>query len=122
MKKVNLKEALPYIPEIILLCGAVVYFLSDLIIMSSINYMMAVGILLILAVLRWRSKVFSLCLSIILGLVSFYLQLALLSEFSEFPTGSAEGRKMLLIGSFIFISLIVISVLMPMKYFRKNEE
>ena len=122
MKKVNLKEVLPYMPEIILLGGAIAYFLSDLIITSSVNNLMAVTILLILTILRWKSKFLCLCLSIILGLVSFYLQLALLSEFGEFPTGSLEGRKMLLIGSLIFISLIVVSVLMPLKYFRKNEE
>ena len=122
MKKVNLKEVLPYMPEIILLGVAIVWFLSDLIIASSVNYFMAVGILLILTLLRWKSKFFSLCLSIMLGLFSFYFQLALLSEFSEFPTGSLEGRQMLLIGSFIFISLIIISCLMPLKYFRKNEE
>ena len=122
MKKVNLKEVLPYLPEIILLGGATVWFLSDLIKTSSVNYLMAVVILLILTLLRWKSKFFSLCLSIMLGLFSFYFQLALLSEFSEFLTGSLEGRQMLLIGSFIFISLIAISVLMPIKYFRKNEE
>ena len=121
MKKVNLKEGLPYMPEIILLAGAFVYFFSDLIITSSVNYLMVFGILLILTLLRWKSKFLSLGLSIILGLVSFYFQLALLSEFGEFPTGSLEGRKMLLIGSFIFISLMAISVVMPVKYFRKNE-
>ncbi len=122
MKKVNLKEVLPYMPEIILLGGAIAYFLSDLIITSSVNNLMAVAIFLILIILRWKSKFLCLCLSIILGLVSFYLQLALLSEFGEFSTGSLKGRKMLLLGSLIFISLIVVSVLMPLKYFRKNEE
>ena len=122
MKKVNLKEVLPYMPEVILLGGTIVFFLKDLVITSSFNYLMAVGILLIFILLKWKSKFFSLFLSIILGLVSLYFQLALLSEFNEFPTGSLAGRQMLLIGSFIFITLIVVSVLMPLKYFKKNEE
>ena len=31
MKKVNLKEVLPYMPEIILLGGTIVFFLKDMV-------------------------------------------------------------------------------------------
>jgi len=121
MGKVSLKKGLKYIPEILLLAFGVYTLLFDLIYSSSfslINGIIIFGMITILTLLIWKNKYLAFYTSMILGFVSFYFLLALLSEFSEFPAGSKDGRFMLLIGSLIFGGLLIISIIMPIKYFK----
>jgi len=45
---------------------------------------------------------------------------ALLSEFKEFPAGSREGMKRLIIGGVYFITNIVMAGIMLVRYARKD--
>jgi len=123
MARENLKKVLKCIPEILLLIGGFSCLLSELIWTSSIslnflNGLIVLGIIAILSLLIWKNKYIALYMSMLLGFVSFYFILALLSEFSEFPVGSQEGIKMLLIGGLICGGLLAISIIMPIKYFK----
>ena len=121
MARVNSKKMLSFIPEVLLLLGGIFYFIMQLITTSSVSYLMIIGILIILALLIWKSKYLAIPLSVVLGFVSLFLMMALLAEFSEFPTGSSEGLQMLGIGISIFGSLLAISIIMPIKYFTIKE-
>ena len=116
MKAGIIKRTLPYTPEILLLIAGIVCFLAELIATSSINGLLFLGVLAVVALLVWKNKFLALSLAVLLGGVSVFFLLALLSEFSEFPPGSQEGWQMLLVGCAIFGSLLAVSLLMPRKY------
>ncbi|WP_353129920.1 hypothetical protein [Parapedobacter pyrenivorans] len=116
MKTEIVKRALPYTPEILLLIAGIVCFLGELISASSINGFLFIGVLAILALLIWKNKFLALSIAVLLGGASVFFLLALLSEFSEFPTGSPEGWQMLFVGGAIFGSLLAVSFIMPKKY------
>lgn len=67
----------------------------------------------------WKNFRLGMTLSVIFMAGSFFMILALLSEFSEFPAGDPEGIRMLLVGSLIFIPSGILAAVMPWKY-RKD--
>ena len=120
MKNENVRKALAYIPEVLLLIGGVFYLLADLIYGSPtpfISGLIIFGMVAIIALLLWRNKYFALSISVVLGCISVFFMLAVVSEFGEFPVGDWEGIQMLLIGTLIFGGLLTVSLLMPGKYF-----
>ncbi|GHT04495.1 hypothetical protein FACS189440_13970 [Bacteroidia bacterium] len=119
MKKVDFKK-LGYLPEILLLAGAVFAFFEELIRTSVVNYFAIACIALLAILLIWKNRWLALSISIVLGLVSFYFILACYSEFKEFPAGDNDGIRMLLTGCLLFGSLIAISFIMPRKYFAET--
>jgi hypothetical protein len=119
MKNLNFKQMLSYVPEMVLLLVAVVWFSGDLIAVSSVNYFALAFVLIIFALLIWKNRIIGLTLATLLGLTGIYMFLALFSEYHEFPAGDPNGVKMVLIGSLIFASMLVISVLLYWKYLRK---
>ncbi len=81
-----------------------------------------IGCWLILSTLViWKNKYFALVLSSILGLISFYMLLAVLSAFKKFPSGDINGLQLLLVGASLFISLLVIAIYLPRKYLTLNK-
>lgn len=118
MKK--LKKILPFTPEIILLICSLLWII-DILAGNQINFVMPIISILLAALLIWKNKFLALTLSILLGIGSCYMLLALISEFREFPIGNPEGNILLLTGSLIFIFLLVMAIFMPIKYFQKNK-
>jgi VIT1/CCC1 family predicted Fe2+/Mn2+ transporter len=121
MKPLNLKKALPYVPEILLAIAAGTTFMGDLLSTSTINYFMLGCLLILLTLIIWKNKYFALILSFILGLSSFYMLLAVLSEYSEFPAGDRAGLQLLAVGMSLFTSLLVIAFFLPKKYIFNRE-
>jgi VIT1/CCC1 family predicted Fe2+/Mn2+ transporter len=119
MGKVDLKKLL-YVPEILLLSGAVVGFFEELIRVSVVNYFVIACIVLLLTLLIWKNRWLALSLSIVLGMACFYFLLACYSEYKEFPANDNNGIRMMLTGCMIFGSLLVISAILPGKYFSKH--
>ena len=124
MEKENLKKWLKYIPEVLLIAGGLFCLLNELI-NASLNSLTTIAGLIIfeiivITLLIWKNKYFAFCISFLLGCVSFYFILALLSEFGEFPAGSSDGIRMLLIGGLLFGGLLIVSIIMPIKYFKKR--
>ncbi len=118
MKKKSLKKNLSFIPEILLMAGIVFGVIEELIRTSTINYFMIACLAILGVLMIWKNKHLALIISCLLGAVSSYFILALLSEYGEFPVGDKEGIKMLVTGLLLFGSLIILSVIMPIKYFK----
>lgn len=122
MRAINLKSIISHIPEISFLLMAIYWFLENLMASpSNINYFMLAVLLFVSALMIWRIRVFALILSIILGIGSLYMLLAVVSEFKEFPKGSPEGIELLITGSLIFLVLAGMAIWMPIKYLRESK-
>ena len=105
-------------PEFYFLASVIFYWLSS----SFINpFAWGLLALFILQIILKNIKL-GIILSVIIGLLSFYMLLALFSEFKEFPAGSREGMKMLIIGCVYFITNIVVAGIMLVRYARRGEE
>ena len=68
-----------------------------------------------------KNKTMALFASLLIGIGSIYMIFAVLSECSEFPRGDANGLKLLLTGAIIFLSTLLISILLPIKYFKRKQ-
>jgi len=119
MNALNIRKIFPYTPEVLLLMGAVVCLVGEWLATSHVNGLMVVGMLLVVTLLISKSKYLALSIAILLGVVSVFFLLALLSEFHEFPVDNPERWQVLLGGGAIFGSLLVVSVIMPRKYFSR---
>ncbi len=123
MKKLNFKKHLSYFPEAAILLVALYWFINDLIFSPSyVNYYMIGLAVLILSTVIWRIKAFAVMLSAVLGIGSFYMILAVFSEFTEFHQGDPESIQLLVVGLLIFIPLAAMAVLLPIKYFSSKAE
>jgi hypothetical protein len=111
---------LKYLPEIFLFSGILVVIIMDLINTSCVNYGMIICGLLLSILVVWKNKYLALCVGLILGLGSFYMLFALLSEFHEFPAEDKNGTQLLFIGVMMFLTLLAVSVILPVKYFEKK--
>lgn len=122
MKTQRLKNVLSFFPEAILLSMTLFMLIADLLKSSSVNYIVLVLIGLISRMIFLKNKYIAILISSLIALGSAYMLLAVLSEYYEFPAGDTEGIKMLLFGFLLFVSVIILAVVMPFKYFRKKEE
>ncbi|MDR1880929.1 MAG: hypothetical protein LBQ78_08350 [Tannerellaceae bacterium] len=120
MQQMSFKKVLSYLPEVSLMLMAGWWFLDNLLGASTVNYIMIAIIGLLLTLIVWRNKILAVALSILLGAGSLFMILAVLSEYGEFPTGDPEGRKLLLIGVLIFVTLTVMALVLPRKYLYRQ--
>jgi len=67
----------------------------------------------------WQNKVVSVIQSVIFGLGSIYMLLAVLSEYYKFTTGDPEGLVLLLMGFILFGGTALLSFIMPWKYLKR---
>ena len=121
MKKMNLIKGIQYIPEVFVVLVAMYWFLDGLLATSYINYPMLAVILFMSLLVILKNKTMALFASLLIGLGSLYMIFAVLSEYSEFPRGDANGLKLLLTGAIIFLSTLLISILLPIKYFKRKQ-
>lgn len=123
MKAIPFKKILSYLPEASMLGVGLYWFIDNLLVSPSyINYPILAVILFVLVLIIWRVKAFAITLSVLLSLGSLYMVLAVISEYREFPSGDPDGKRLLFTGLAIFLSLIVMSAIMPIKYFKKKVE
>ena len=121
MKKMNLSKEIQYIPEVFIVLVAIYWFLDGLLTTSYINYPMLAVILFMSLLVILKNKTMALFASLLIGIGSLYMIFAVLSEYSEFPRGDANGLKLLLTGAIIFLSTLLISILLPIKYFKRKQ-
>lgn len=121
MEKMNLSKGIQYIPEVFIVLVAIYWFLDGLLTTSYINYLMLAVILFMSLLVILKNKTMALFASLLIGLGSLYMIFAVLSEYSEFPRGDANGLKLLLTGAIIFLSTLLISILLPIKYFKRKQ-
>jgi hypothetical protein len=121
MKYYSSKNLWAYLPEIFLLLSIGFVLIMDWIKTSSVNYfMICFGVILLILIMS-KNKYLAIGLAIILGSLSCYMLFALLSEYNEFPSGDNHGTILLATGSLIFCSLLAISILLPLKYFKRGK-
>ena len=120
MKKMNLIKGIQYVPEVFIVLVAMYWFLDGLLATSYINYLMLAVILFMSLLVILKNKTMALFASLLIGIGSIYMIFAVLSEYSEFPRGDANGLK-LLTGAIIFLSSLLISILLPIKYFKRKQ-
>ena len=121
MKKMNLIKGIQYIPEVFIVLVAIYWFLDGLLANSYINYPMLAVILFMSLLVILKNKTMALFASLLIGVGSLYMIFAVLSEYSEFPRGDTNGLKLLLTGAIIFLSTLLISILLPIKYFKRKQ-
>ena len=121
MEKMNLSKGIQYIPEVFIVLVAIYWFLDGLLANSYINYPMLAVILFMSLLVILKNKTMALFASLLIGIGSLYMIFAVLSEYSEFPRGDANGLKLLLTGAIIFLSTLLISILLPIKYFKRKQ-
>ena len=110
------KQILYSLPEYILLLAFAVTFVCDLVFVGQFNYSFLILSVAVVALLIWKSKLLAGLYSVVLGLGSTYMILALLSEFREFPAGDPEGLKMLIVGGVLILCAQFIAVSLALKY------
>ena len=107
MKKISSK-----LPQIILIIGVLIYWVDST---SIFNPFALIGVLILILSIFIHSKIINILTAVIFAIISIVMLLAVLSEFLEFETGDAEGIKLLLIGSSIFISTLILSIIIGIK-------
>lgn len=121
MKTQQVKNGLSFLPEAIFLSVPLFILISDLLMSSSVNYIMLILAGAVLGMILLKSKYIAFSLSSVIVLGSAYMLLAVLSEYYEFPAGDGEGRNQLLFGFILFGGIIILAVTMPFKYFRGDK-
>jgi hypothetical protein len=111
MKKLN--QILLKLPEYLLIAAVIFYWGSAGIIINPIA--IALIVILILQIIL-RNRIVGIIIPSLLILTSFYMLLALISEFNEFPSFNAEAKKLLFVGLSYFILTMVVSGIMIYKY------
>ncbi len=121
MKK--LKNILPFWQEIIfmivftiMLVGQILFIFESIEILLFAALFLAIIICLI-GQFYWKNRILSSILGIILGIFSFWMTLAALSELHEIPVREISERNGMLFGVFLFLSLFIITITMPFKYY-----
>jgi hypothetical protein len=128
MEKINFRQIVRYIPEVLFFSGALSLLVARIIIGPLHNFWSTggyvyIGLIIVYATLLfWRNKWFSYSISVLTILICFYFILALLSEYHEFPKGDPKGIEMLHVGLLIFLPIMVNAVVMLIKSLINKEK
>tara|TARA_R110000868_G_scaffold148867_2_gene371096 strand:- start:13 stop:375 length:363 start_codon:yes stop_codon:yes gene_type:complete len=109
----DLKKITLDLPEYILLAAVVFYWFSAGVVINYVAITLVIGLILQIV---FKFRILGIVLPSVLMLLSFYMLLALISEFNEFPTFNYEAKKLLFVGLTIFMGSMLVSGLMFFKY------
>ena len=111
MKRV--KTFILQLPEYLLIAAVLFYWFSTGL---AVNYI-AIGLIIVLILqIIFKNRIVGIIIPSILVMISFYMLLALMSEFNEFLTFSSDAKELLFVGLSYFISTIIVSGIMIYKY------
>jgi len=109
----KLRHAILILPEYLLIVAVLFYWSSAGLIINPI----AIGLIIALVLqIIFKNQVVGILIPCLLILTCLYMLMALISEFSEFPTFNSEAKTLLFVGLTYFISTMVISGIMIYKY------
>jgi len=107
-----MKKILNNSAQVLLIIGVLYYWLDSSYLFNSV----AIALLLLLGFeLITRHLILTLLSSSIIGLLSIYMMLAVISEYREFPVGDADGKTLLIVGLALFISSLLLAVFMSVR-------
>ena len=111
MKRV--KTFILQLPEYLLIAAVLFYWFSTGL---AVNYI-AIGLIIVLILqIIFKNRIVGIIIPSILVMISFYMLLALMSEFNEFLTFCSDAKELLFVGLSYFISTIIVSGIMIYKY------
>ena len=111
--KERIKTVILQLPEYLLIVAVVFYWFSAGLV---VNYI-AIGLIIFLILqIIFKNRIVGIIIPSILVMISFYMLLALMSEFNEFLTFSSDAKELLFVGLSYFISTIIVSGIMIYKY------
>ena len=116
-----MKNSLKNLPEFLLIGLAVFSFFETLIVKSEISYLMIIIIGVMIAQVVFKNKYFGVFLGLLVGLISFGLFLAVLSDYRKFPTVTSEAIQLLSVGGLISLAGAILSAMLLFKYFNQKE-
>jgi len=113
------KKYLLLLPEIIIVFFSGYWFLDNYLGRNVVNPF-ALGVFIILLLqLIFQNKFIGMFLATITSLFSLYLVFAVIAEFREFPTFSADARNLLIFGLAFCLLLFTSSIIMIYKFLTK---
>jgi len=112
-----MKKVISILPETFLMAGVIYYWFS---VASVFNPIAIILFLLLGFTLFFKNATLAVFTSAILGLLSLYMILAVISEFREFETGDTEGIKLLTTGLLLFLATFIMSIIMGVKHLIKK--
>ena len=117
-----MKKLLYSLPEVFFIGLAIYWMLDNYNANKTINYFAIVFIAIMIFQVIYSRKILGLVSGIILCVISLFMVLAVRSEHNDFPVGSAEGLKFLLIGEGLFLFSAFIAGTMVFRYTMQKPE
>jgi len=107
------KTLLLNIPEYLLIGAVLFYWFSSGSFVNPLAWIL-IAVLVLQSILE--NRILGLLIPSLLMLLSFYMCLAVISEFNEFPNFSQEAAILLFTGLGLFVGIMALSVMMMAKY------
>jgi len=113
------RKCLIVFPEIIIMLLSAYWFMENYFGSGNVN-LFALGVFLILLFqVIFQNKFIGMFMATITSLFSLYMVLAVISEFSEFPTVNGEALRLLLFGLLFCLLLFMSSIIMIYKFLTR---
>jgi hypothetical protein len=112
----NMKKLLSLLPEIFFISMASYWINDNYSASGSVNYFAIAIIAVMMYQIIFRKKIVGLVSGIVLAAFSFFMVLAVRSEHNDFPAGSTEGLKFLILGEGLFLLCALIAGAMIFKF------
>lgn len=117
-----MKNIVKNLPEYILMGLAVFSFVETLIVKGQISYLMIVVLTIMAAQVVFKNRYLGIFIGLIMGLVSFGLFLAVLSDYRKFPEVTTKAIELITVGSLLSLTGAILAAVMIFKYFNQEEK
>ncbi|WP_347066113.1 hypothetical protein [Flavobacterium sp. WV_118_3] len=117
-----MKNIVKNLPEYALMGLAVFSFVETLIVKGQISYLMIVVLTIMAAQVVFKNRYLGIFIGLIMGLVSFGLFLAVLSDYRKFPEVTTKAIELITVGSLLSLTGAILAAVMIFKYFNQEEK
>jgi len=111
----TVKPFLKFIPEIYFMSNVLFYWIMERNLTNPLAIIIAVLFILLLV---WKNRIYGICLASVLIVINLYFVMALLSEFSEFPSFTDNARNLIVFGSLYLGMNLSMATIMVIKYMK----
>jgi hypothetical protein len=117
-----MKKILYLIPEVFFIGVAVFWINENYSANRSVNYFAVTIIAIMIFQLLFQNRIVGFAVGGILTMFSLYMVLAVRSEHNDFPPGSAEGLKFLIMGEGLFFLSALTAIAMICKFAMRKSD
>ncbi len=107
-------------PELVILILSFLWFIDNYCVASIINYYALSAAVVMMLQMVFKFKLVGVVMTLIITLFSFYIFLAVLSEFNDYPVVHFEALKLLVIGLYFCFLGFMAAAIMAHKYLFKS--